>query len=82
MSDKWIRASEISDYVYCGRSWWLQRVRGFVSQNQRQLETGTSYHRQHGRLLQRATWARGLAYTLLFIIVAIITFEILVSLYL
>jgi len=82
MSDKWVRASDISDYVYCGRSWWLQRVRGFASQNRRQLEAGSNYHRQHGRLLQRSVWARGLAYALLFLIVAVITFEILVSLYL
>jgi hypothetical protein len=80
MSEKWIRASEISNYVYCSRSWWLQRMRGYASQNVRQLETGTQYHQQHGRLLEKSVWARRLAYALLFFVVAFITFQILMSL--
>jgi len=79
MSDKWIRASEISDYVYCRRAWWLKRVRGFSSQNVRELTAGTAYHRKHGQLVQRSIWARRLAYVVLFIVVALLVFQIMMA---
>jgi hypothetical protein len=80
MSEKWIKASEISGYVYCRRAWWLERVRGFASQNRPQLEAGRRYHQQHGRLVERSALARWLAYGLLFFVVAFITFQLLMSL--
>ena len=80
MSYKWIRASEISDYIYCRRSWWLKRVRGYTSQNVRELAAGTEFHQQHGRVVQQSIWARYLAYILLFIIIAVITFQFLTGL--
>ena len=79
MSYKWVRASEISDYIYCRRSWWLKRVRGFASQNVRELSAGTEFHQQHGRAVQQSIWTRYLAYILLFIIVAVITFQLLMG---
>ncbi|HEX6385259.1 MAG TPA: hypothetical protein VF177_11360 [Anaerolineae bacterium] len=79
MSYKWIRASEISDYVYCRRSWWLKRVRGYTAENVRELAAGTRYHQQHGRMVQQSTWLRYLAYIVLFIIVAFITFQLFVG---
>ena len=79
MSYKWVRASEISDYIYCRRSWWLKRVRGFASQNVRELSAGTEFHQQHGRTVQQSIWTRYLAYILLFIIVAVITFQLLMG---
>ena len=79
MSDQWIRASEISDYVYCSRSWWLKRVQGHRSQNVREMQQGTRYHQKHGRFLQQSIWAKRLAYALLFCMVAFITFQILMS---
>lgn len=80
MSEKWIRVSEISDYVYCRRAWWLRQIQGFESRNVRQLKRGAQYHRQHGRLLQRSLLARWLAYALLFFVVAFITFQLLMNL--
>jgi CRISPR/Cas system-associated exonuclease Cas4 (RecB family) len=79
MSDQWIRASELSDYLYCRRSWWLKRVRGHASKNVRELQSGTRYHEKHGRFLQRSIWAKRLAYALLFCMVAFITFQILMN---
>ncbi|MCA9930488.1 MAG: hypothetical protein KC419_18520 [Anaerolineales bacterium] len=79
MSDKWVQASEIADYVYCRRSWWLKRVNGYSSQNVRELSSGTRFHQQHGRFLQRSIWAKRLAYALLFCTVAFITFQILMN---
>ena len=79
MSYHWIRASEISDYFYCRRAWWLKRVRGFASQNVHELAAGTRHHHQHGRLVQHSIWTRYLAYILLFIIVAFVTFQYLMG---
>ena len=80
MSDKWIRASEISNYVYCRRAWWLQRVQGHASENMRELDQGTRYHQAHGRSLAGAIWTRRLAYLLLFVLVAYVTFQFLMNL--
>ena len=79
MSDKWIRASEISNYVYCRRAWWLQRTQGYASENLRELSQGTAYHQQHGRSLLTTILVRRLAYGLLFVLVAYVTFQILMS---
>lgn len=77
MSDKWIRASEINDYVYCRRAWWLRRVAGRAPQNKRELEWGRAYHQQHGRSLQRAAWSAYLVYALVFVTVSVLVFSIL-----
>lgn len=44
-----IRASELGQYMYCSRSWWLRRVEGWEPLNQERLELGTRLHEQHGR---------------------------------
>ncbi len=80
MSYKYIRASEIGNYVYCRRAWWLRRVKGYMPENVRELAVGQQYHQAHGRSLQQSFWARRLAYALLFITVAFITFQILMGL--
>lgn len=77
MSYPWIRASEIADYVYCRRAWWLRQVRGVVPANVRQLQAGTRHHEQHGRLVRRSIWAQRLAYVLLFCAVAALVFRLL-----
>lgn len=79
MSDKWIRASEINEYIYCRRAWWLRRVGGYASQNTRELAAGTAYHQAHGRIVRRATLTQRLAYALVFITVSFIVFSLLMS---
>lgn len=49
MSDRFIRASEIGEYVFCARAWWLGSVLGRERGNQRELARGRGQHRQHGR---------------------------------
>jgi hypothetical protein len=75
MSDLWIRASEIGDYLYCRRSWWLKRSRGIASQNVRELAQGTQHHRQHGQRVQQSIWLRRAAYLLIFMVVALVTYS-------
>jgi len=48
-----ISASEIGQYVYCPRAWWLARVEGRSSENIEQLTYGQNAHHRHGR----AVWA-------------------------
>ena len=76
MSDNWIRASEIGDYLYCRRSWWLKRSRGIASQNVRELAQGSQYHQVHGQRVQQSIWLRRAAYVLIFIVVALATYSL------
>ena len=74
MSDKTIRASEIAEYVYCRRAWWLSRVGGYQADNVRRLQQGTAYHQAHQGRSRRAVLARRLAYLLVFAAVSIFVF--------
>lgn len=54
-----IRASELGQYVFCRRAWWLGAVLGYPSANQRGLTDGILAHAQHGRRVASAeTWQR------------------------
>lgn len=79
MSGNWIRASEITTYVYCRRSWWLQRVARYTADNIHEMQTGTEYHEDHGRTVQQSTWAQRLAYVLIFVTIGVIVFTVLMS---
>lgn len=50
--DRYIRASEIGQYAFCPRAWWLGIVEGLPSAHQEEMEAGERAHRTHGR------WAR------------------------
>ncbi len=79
MSDNWIRASEISTYLYCRRAWWLKRKRGAQPQNVHELRKGTAHHQAHGRVVGQSIWARRVAYTLLFVTVAFFVYQLLIG---
>ena len=49
MHQRRIRASEIGQYVFCPRAWWLSRVDGVVPSIQAPLRRGTRMHNRHGR---------------------------------
>lgn len=44
-----IRASELAQYGYCAKAWWLGSVLGKASTNVREMQSGTAAHQQHGR---------------------------------
>ncbi len=79
MSYQWIRASEIGEYVYCNRAWWLKQVGGKKSAHVRQLKAGQHHHYQHGNQIRKITWMRKLAYLLIFIVVATVVFQLLIG---
>lgn len=76
MSYKWIKASEIGEYVYCSRAWHLRHQRGEAMGNVRELENGRFHHKKHGRTVQKSVWLERAAYALLFITIAAITFQL------
>jgi CRISPR/Cas system-associated exonuclease Cas4 (RecB family) len=43
-----IRASEIGDYLFCKRAWWL-RQQGIQPDNRKALEAGTAIHEAKAR---------------------------------
>jgi hypothetical protein len=46
-----IRASEVGEYVYCARAWWLRRVAGLEPAGHERREYGTALHHRHGRVV-------------------------------
>jgi len=56
-----IRASEIGQYKYCARAWWLGSVMGVPSANTRELAQGYKAHRRHGQGVWLAAALRWLA---------------------
>jgi len=71
MSDRIIRASEIGQYVYCAKAWWLGAIDGVRPANLRALEAGSLAHARHGRTVIVAGWAQRAAIGLLLIGVAL-----------
>ena len=69
MSDNWIRASEISTYLYCRRAWWLRRVQNAAHGHTRRLAAGREFHEAHAGRVAGAERSRRLAYGLLAIAV-------------
>ncbi len=60
-----ISAHEIGRYIYCARSWWLQRVQGYAPANLAALQLGSHRHEIHGRAVSAVRARTLLAYVLL-----------------
>lgn len=65
MPDRIIRASEIGQYDFCAKAWWLNAVQGLPPENVRELQLGTQMHERHGRGVNRAGLLQQLAVVLL-----------------
>lgn len=66
-----IRASEIGEFLYCRRAWWLRHVRSYQSANVRELAAGAAAHAGHGRMVWLGTTLRVAAIFLLALAVII-----------
>jgi len=62
-----IRASEINQYVYCAKAWWLGAIKGIRPSNVRELTGGSLAHARHGRAVAVAGIAQRVALGLLLI---------------
>jgi hypothetical protein len=49
-----IRASELAQYSFCRRAWWLGTIKGIPSGNQAALTRGGQIHRSHAHQVQTA----------------------------
>jgi uncharacterized membrane protein len=78
--DPVIRASEISQYAFCARAWWLGRVRGYRSTNLAAMRQGEARHRAHGRAVEGYHRQRWLAVALLALAAVLIVAWLLLSL--
>jgi len=74
-----VRASEIGEYAYCARSWWLRNVRGVQSTHQELMREGTRRHHRHARQVSTAVWAGKIAWTLIVLALLFIGLAILRS---
>ncbi len=77
MSDRIIRASEIGQYDFCAKAWWLGSVEGVPPANLDELQAGTAAHEQHGRKVQRASQLQKIAIGLLALGVIVLLFAVL-----
>ena len=59
-----LRASELGEYVYCERAWWLRRVQDVPSRNVAALHSGQQAHDRHGRSVATYQTQRRLALAL------------------
>ncbi|HEY4717710.1 MAG TPA: hypothetical protein VJ182_03590 [Anaerolineales bacterium] len=75
MDRRWIRASDIGDYLYCQRSWWY-RLRGARSTNTAELALGTAQHAHHGRGLRAISWVRLIAIGLILLALLMVWMEL------
>jgi hypothetical protein len=80
MDDDVIRASEIGQYTYCARAWWLTRVKGLPSANVAQMQAGSEQHRLHGRAVEHFYRLRRAAWVLLLLASVLVVAWIVLSL--
>ena len=75
-----IRASEISQYAFCARAWWLGRVKGYRSTNLSAMRRGEAGHQAHGRTVESYHRFRWLAVALLSLAAVLILAWLMLSL--
>ena len=75
-----IRASELSQYAFCARAWWLGRVKGYRSTNLAAMRQGEKRHRAHGHTVVSYHRLRWLAVALLSLAAVLIVAWLLLSL--
>jgi hypothetical protein len=62
--DEIISASEIGQWTYCNRAWYLARA-GETNRNTHAMARGEAQHQQHGRTVARSQTLRWLALALI-----------------
>jgi hypothetical protein len=65
LSDRIVRASEIGQYDFCAKAWWLGSIEGVSPSNIRELQKGTAAHAEHGRQVRRASQQQVAAFLLI-----------------
>ena len=69
-TERFISASELGEYAYCRRAWWLRAVRGVTTEQQgTRFSGGHAAHRRHAWALW---WARAVGWLAFLLFVAAI----------
>lgn len=71
-----MRASEVGEYVYCARAWWLRRVVGLQPAGRERRLQGTRRHARHARTVQASQVVLRLALLLLLAAVGALIWEL------
>lgn len=72
MAERKLRASEVGQYTFCPRAWWLANIEA-VSGDPRPLRRGRRMHRRHGVLVRWALFLRGVGWLILvFSVIAVL----------
>lgn len=74
---RYTTASELAEYVYCHRAWWLHHMRAFEPAHQEALSHGRDAHSRHGRRVLLSEWLVRLGW--LMILVAVLTLGVLLG---
>jgi CRISPR/Cas system-associated exonuclease Cas4 (RecB family) len=62
-----IRASEVNEYLFCARAWWLRRVAGLEPAGHQRRAAGEVLHTRHGGMVNASNGVLLLAGGLLFL---------------
>lgn len=62
-----IRASEVGEYCYCARAWWLHQIEGIEPQGHEQRARGEQYHARHGAAVRLSGTLRLVGFLLLLV---------------
>jgi len=77
--DEIISASEIGQWTYCNRAWYLSRA-GERNQNTALMARGEAQHQRHSRTVARSQSLRWLALTLIALSILLFLLAIIASL--
>jgi hypothetical protein len=66
-----IRASEIGQYAYCARAWWLGSIEELPSSHRREMAAGEAIHLRHGQGVRASLALVWLAYAVLLLAVVV-----------
>lgn len=69
--DDFIAASEIAEYLYCHRAWWL-KLKGFANGNKENLAHGATSHVQYSQQVEQVTRSEGLGKRIVLIGIALL----------
>jgi hypothetical protein len=71
--ERFVTASELGDYAYCRRAWWLRAVQGLeTDEHSERFERGHARHRAHARTLRVARALLGIAVLLVLAALALV----------
>jgi CRISPR/Cas system-associated exonuclease Cas4 (RecB family) len=80
-NDNYITASEIAEYIYCNRAWWL-KLTGYKSENQAALTQGSESHSQYARQVNTVTRLEKIGRLILVLGIVLLIVFVLVRLFL